>query len=143
MTATAVTPSRWSAALELPAGGPVDVDVVVHRRGLDDVRSTVHWVVGPSASDPAPVVSRAPVSGLLASASAALAVAAVFGAAWLLWRRRRRPAPAPGRTRAVAEHGAARPAASAAGPAASAVPGSTDAAQDETGAVAPRSAASR
>jgi methionine-rich copper-binding protein CopC/putative copper export protein len=143
VTATAVTPSRWSAALELPAGGPVDLDVVVHRRGLDDVRSTVHWVVGPSSSDPAPVVSRAPVSGLLASASAALAVAAVFGAAWLLWRRRRRPAPAPSRTRAVAEHGAARPAASAAGPAASAGPGSTDAAQDETGAVAPRSAASR
>ncbi|WP_256793285.1 copper resistance CopC family protein [Terrabacter sp. Ter38] len=134
VAATAVTPSRWSAALELPAGGPVDVDVVVHRRGLDDVRSTVHWVVGPSSSDPAPVVSRAPVSGLLALASAALAVAAVIGAAWLLWRRRREPAPAPRRTRVAAEHGAAAPEAPTEA-------GSADAARD--GAVAPRSAAGR
>ncbi|WP_020141492.1 copper resistance protein CopC [Terracoccus sp. 273MFTsu3.1] len=136
VTAIAVTPSRWSAALELPAGGPVDVDVVVHRRGLDDVRSTVHWVVGPSSSDPAPVVSRAPVSGQLALACAVLAVAAVIGAAWLLVKRRRQPSPAPGRTRTPVGHWAPRPQASA-------VAGSTDAAQDESGAVAPRSAASR
>lgn len=92
VTATAVTPSRWSATLVLPAAGPVDLDVVVHRRGLDDVRSTVHWVVGPSGSDPATVVSRAPVSGLLAWSSVALALA-VAVLVLVRWLRRRRSRP--------------------------------------------------
>jgi len=93
VAATAVTPSRWSAALVLPSSGPVDLDVVVHRRGVDDVHSTVRWVVGQSSSDPATVVSRAPVSGLLAWSSVVLAVVAALGAVLLLRRRRLRAAP--------------------------------------------------
>ncbi|GAA3720982.1 hypothetical protein GCM10022399_41710 [Terrabacter ginsenosidimutans] len=101
--ATPVTPSRWSANLVLPAAGAVDLDVVVHRRGVDDVRSTVHWVVGPSGSDPATVVSRAPVSDLLAWVSVALAVAALLAAVVLLRRRRPFAAPSRGRVRGAGE----------------------------------------
>ncbi|GAA2495831.1 copper resistance CopC/CopD family protein [Terrabacter carboxydivorans] len=96
--ATAVTPTRWSATLVLPAAGPVDLDVVVHRRGVDDVRSTVHWVVGPSSSDPPTLVSRAPVSDLLAWSSVALGVAAL-AVVLLLRRRRSRAVPPPRRRR--------------------------------------------
>src|SRR6478609_2073365 len=93
VAATAVTASRWSAALVLPSSGPVDLDVVVHRRGVDDVHSTVRWVVGQSSSDPATVISRAPVSGLLAWTSVVLAVVAALGAVLLARRRRLRAAP--------------------------------------------------
>src|SRR6476661_1843185 len=93
VAATAVTPSRWSAALVLPSSGPVDLDVVVHRRGVDDVHSTVRWVVGQSSSDPATVVSRAPVSGLLAWSSVVLAVVAALGAVLLARRRHARATP--------------------------------------------------
>lgn len=106
VTATAVTRTRWSAALELPSSGAVDLDVVVHRRGVADVRSTVHWVVGPSSSEPATVVSRAPVSGLLAWSSAALAVAAL-GVVLLLRARRSRAASPPRRPRPADEPGTA------------------------------------
>jgi methionine-rich copper-binding protein CopC/putative copper export protein len=93
VAATAVTPSRWSAALVLPSSGPVDLDVVVHRRGVDDVHSTVRWVVGQSSSDPATVVSRAPVSGLLAWSSVVLALVAALGAVLLARRRHARATP--------------------------------------------------
>lgn len=106
VTATPVTRTRWSAALELPSSGAVDLDVVVHRRGVADVRSTVHWVVGPSSSEPATVVSRAPVSGLLAWSSAALAVAAL-GVVLLLRARRSRAASPPRRPRPADEPGTA------------------------------------
>ena len=75
----------------------MDLDVVVHRRGVDDVHSTVRWVVGQSSSDPATVVSRAPVSDLLAWTSVALAVVAALGAVLLLRRRHARAAPPRGR----------------------------------------------
>lgn len=108
VVATAVTASRWSATLVLPTAGPVDLDVVVHRRGVDDVRSTVHWVVGPSSSDPATVVSRAPLSDLLAWASIALAIAAL--AVVVMLRRRRSRAVSPrGRRRVVGEVDAPAP----------------------------------
>ena len=103
VAATAVSPSRWSAALVLPSSGPVDLDVVVHRRGVDDVHSTVRWVVGQSSSDPATVVSRAPVSDLLAWTSGALAVAAALGALLLLRRRHARAVPPRGRMRRAGE----------------------------------------
>jgi len=106
VTATPVTRTRWSAALELPSSGAVDLDVVVHRRGVADVRSTVHWVVGPSSSEPVTVVSRAPVSGLLAWSSVALAFAAL-GAALLLRARRSRAVSPPRRPRPADEPGTA------------------------------------
>ena len=81
----------------------MDLDVVVHRRGVVDVHSTVRWVVGQSSSDPATVVSRAPVSDLLAWISVALAVATALGALLLLRRRHARAVPPRGRMRRAGE----------------------------------------
>ncbi|GAB2775208.1 hypothetical protein GCM10027039_40750 [Terrabacter koreensis] len=78
VAAQQVTGSRWAAGIELPADGAVDLDVAVHRRGLDDVRSTIRWVVAPSTPVET-VVSRAPIAGPLAWTALVLAVLAVLG----------------------------------------------------------------
>ena len=78
VAAQQVTGSRWAAGIELPADGAVDLDVTVHRRGLDDVRSTIRWVVAPSTPVET-VVSRAPIAGPLAWTALLLAALAVLG----------------------------------------------------------------
>ncbi|MER7072966.1 copper resistance CopC family protein [Terrabacter sp. NPDC000476] len=84
--AAPVTRGRWAAGVTLPAQGPVDVRVAVHRRGLPDVVSTIRWVVGPDAADARVLVSKAPLAGPLTALAVVLALVAVAVA--LLVRRR-------------------------------------------------------
>ena len=88
--AAPVTRGRWAAGVTLPAQGPVEVRVTVHRRGLPDVVSTIRWVVGPDVADARVLVSKAPLAGPLTALAVVLALVAVAVA--LLFRRRsRRP----------------------------------------------------
>ncbi|GAA5035471.1 hypothetical protein GCM10023258_37360 [Terrabacter aeriphilus] len=88
--AAPVTRGRWAAGVTLPAQGPLDVRVAVHRRGLPDVVSTIRWVVGPDAVDARVLVSKAPLAGPLTALAVLLALAAVAGA-FLVRRRSGRP----------------------------------------------------
>lgn len=106
VAATRVTPNRWAAGVDLPAAGAVNLQIVLHRRGLLDVRSTVRWVVAPTSSEPAAVLSRQPLAGPLAWSAAAIAAAALLGCAVLLTRRRRSRA---ARARGSTHPGAGRP----------------------------------
>ena len=97
VVAQQVTGSRWAAGVSLPSDGPVDLVVTVHRRGLDDVPSTVRWVVAPS-TPVATVVSRAPIAGPLTWTALLLAVLAAVAGVALVWSRvsSRRARPAAG-----------------------------------------------
>ena len=63
--ATPVGDGHWTATVDEVRAGPTDVTVVVHREGIDDTTWHEQWVVGTSSPGRQPVVSMAPVSGLL------------------------------------------------------------------------------
>ncbi|HET8600578.1 MAG TPA: copper resistance protein CopC [Segeticoccus sp.] len=111
---------KWAAGVRLRASGTTPVRVTVHRQGMASTVTTFHWVVGPLGSPPAPVLSRAPISGPLQLGSLGLLVVLTLVGA-LAWRRRtRRLRPAQGLRRlpsAAAEGHAPSPAGLAASPA--------------------------
>jgi hypothetical protein len=88
--ATPVGDGHWTATVDEVRAGPTDVTVVVHREGVDDTTWHEQWVVGTSSPGRQPVVSMAPVSGLLRWT--ALGLGLVLAAAWgrRLTRRVRR-----------------------------------------------------
>lgn len=95
-SARQVSGSQWAASVELPEAGDTVVTVVIHRRGLPDVSSTVPWVVGPRSGD-ATVVSRAPVAAPLRWSAGGLLLVLFVSGVVVVRRRAGSPSKSGGR----------------------------------------------
>ncbi len=88
--ATSTGDGHWTAPLDDVRSGPAQVTVIVHRAGLPETTWREDWVVGDSHPARQPVVSMAPVSGLLRWTAAGLAAVLACTWGWFLLRRWRR-----------------------------------------------------
>lgn len=88
--ATPVGDGHWTATFDEVRAGSTDVTVVVHRDGMGDSTWHEQWVVGSAGPDRQPVVSMAPVAGLLRWTALGLGLALALAWGLALTRRVRR-----------------------------------------------------